>query len=126
MYTSYKYNGNSVVDYMIASENLLIQILYFNVGLNIPRLSDHSKLSCRIMANYCSEPGTRKLIEPPPKYKWSSISASAFQDALCTKHIKLKIKDLENSDQDSSIDLLFRKLHGIILSAADLSLKKEI
>ena len=79
MYTSYKYNGNSVVDYMIASENLLTQILYFNVGLNIPRLSDHFKLSCRIMANYCSEPGTEKLF----KYKWSSISASAFQDALC-------------------------------------------
>ena len=70
MYTSYKYNGNSVVDYMIASQNLLTQILYFNDGFNIPRLSDHSKLSCRIMANCCSEPGTEKLVELPPKYKW--------------------------------------------------------
>ena len=121
MYTSYKYNGNSAVDYMIASENLFTQILYFNVGLNIPRLSDHSKLSGRIMANYCSEPGTEKLFKPQPKYKWSSISASAFQGALFTKNIKLKIKDLENSDHDSSIDLLFRKLHDIIISAADLS-----
>ena len=61
MYTSYKYNGNSVFDYMIASEKLLTQTLYFNVGLNNPRLSDHSKLSCRIMANYCSEPGTENF-----------------------------------------------------------------
>ena len=59
-------HGNNVVDYMIASENLLTLILYFNVGLNIPRISDHSKLSYRIMANYCSEPGTEKLVEPHP------------------------------------------------------------
>ena len=77
----------SVVDYMIASDNLLTLFLYFNVGLNFPRLSDHSKLSYRIMANYCSEPGMEKLFEPPHNYKWSSISVSAFQDALCTKHI---------------------------------------
>ena len=38
MFTSYKYNGNSVVDYMLVSENLLSQILYFNVAANIPRL----------------------------------------------------------------------------------------
>ena len=51
MFTSYKYNGSSVVDYMITSESLLSQILYFNVSLNKPRLSDHSKISCKIMAN---------------------------------------------------------------------------
>ena len=39
MFTSYKYNGNSVVDYMITSESLLSQSLYFNVSLNKPRLS---------------------------------------------------------------------------------------
>ena len=34
MFTLYKYNGNSVVDYTIMSESLLPQILYFNVSLN--------------------------------------------------------------------------------------------
>ena len=52
MYTFHNYNGNSVVDYMIVSENLLSQILYFNVGLNIPTFSDHSKISCKIMAKF--------------------------------------------------------------------------
>ena len=42
MYTSHNYNGNSVVDYMFVSENLLSRILYFNVALNIPRLSDQN------------------------------------------------------------------------------------
>ena len=50
MYTSSNYNGNSVVDYMLVSENLLSRILYFNVALNIPRLSDHSKI-CKLFNN---------------------------------------------------------------------------
>ena len=79
MYTSYRYNGNSFVDYMIASENLLTQIVYFNVELNIPRLSDHSKLICRIIANYCSEPGTDKLVEPPPKYNGQAYLRVLFK-----------------------------------------------
>ena len=44
VHVSYKYNGNSVEDYMLVSENLLSKILYFNVAFNIHRLSDHSKL----------------------------------------------------------------------------------
>ena len=52
MYMSYNYNGNSVVDYMIASECLLSQVLYFNLSLNKPRLSDHSHVSCKILANF--------------------------------------------------------------------------
>ena len=40
--------------------------LFSYLFFNIPRLSDHSKVSCRIIANYYSEPGTVKLVEPPP------------------------------------------------------------
>ena len=71
MFTSYKYNGNSVVDYMITSESLLSQVLYFNVSLNKPRLSDHSKISCKIMADYSMQCKPDILLPFPVKYKWT-------------------------------------------------------
>ena len=125
MFTSYKYNDNSVVDYMLVSENLLSQILYFNVAVNIPRLSDHSKLSCKIMANYSTRHTVENLISFSPQYKWSSISADNFKDALCSNIVKQKIKDFENLAQSSSVDHMVSKLNDIIVTAADISLQKD-
>ena len=126
MFTSYKYNGNSVVDYMMASENLLSQVLYFNVGLNRPRLSDHSKISCKIMANYSIQCKSSNLLPFPAKYKWTETSSESFKDALCSCAIKQKIKDFENLDVSSSTEILVDKLENIIIATADFSLRKKV
>ena len=126
MFTSYKYNGNSVVDYMMASENLLSQVLYFNVGLNRPRLSDHSKISCKIMANYSIQCKSSNLLPFPAKYKWTETSSESFKDALCSCAIKQKIKDFENLDASSSTEILVDKLENIIIATADFSLRKNV
>ena len=120
MYTSYNYNGNSVVDYMLASENLLSQVLYFNVGLNIPRLSDHSKICCKIVANFLPNPNVEKLQPFSAVYKWSSISAGDFTGAFSSNPVKCKINDLENSKDGHSVDQLFTKLNDVIITAADI------
>ena len=125
MYTSYNYNGNSVEDYMLVSENLLSQVLYFNVGLNIPRLSDHSKICCKIFANFFPNLHLDKLKPFSPVYKWSSIAADNLRDALCSNPVKCKINDLEHLKGDYSVDQLFTKLNNIIITAADMSLRKK-
>ena len=125
MYTSYNYNGNSVVDYMIASESLISQVLYFNVSLNKPRLSDHSQIGCKILANFSMRDESVPLLPFPVKYKWSEASSGRFKDALCSCSIKQKILDLENLDANSSTDTLIGKLENIIIATADISLRKK-
>ena len=126
MFTSYKYTGSSVVDYMITSESLLSQILYFNVSLNKPRLSDHSKISCKIMANYSMQCKSNNVLPFHVKYKWTETSSQSFKDALCSFSIKQKILNFENLDANSSSDVLLDNLENIIFAAADVSLKKRL
>lgn len=126
MYTSYKYNGNSVVDYMITSEHLLPQLLYFNVILNKPRLSDHSRICCKSIANYFLQKSESTLITFPTTYKWSSTSADSFKDALCSSVLKQMISDFESLDKDLSTDLLLSKLDDIFITDANVSLRKKV
>ena len=65
------------------------------------------------------------LISFSPQYKWSSISADNFKDALCSNIVKQKIKDFENLAQSSSVDHMVSKLNDIIVTAADISLQKK-
>ena len=51
-YTSFQYNGNSVVDYCIASEGLNEYVLYFFVHYHIINMSDHAKLSVKLSASF--------------------------------------------------------------------------
>ena len=87
-----------VVDYMITSKSLLSQVLYFNVSLNKPRLSDHSKISCKIMPDYSMQCKPDILLPFPVKYKWTETSLQSFKDALCSCSIKQKILNFENLD----------------------------
>ena len=47
-YTSFQWNGNSVVDYVLTSHSLYHSINYFKVGKFIPWLSDHCALRYRL------------------------------------------------------------------------------
>ena len=47
-YTSFQWNGNSVVDYVMASQSLYSSISYFQVGKYIPWLSDHCALRYKL------------------------------------------------------------------------------
>ena len=51
-FTSYQYNGNSVIDHCIMSEEQISNIIYFHVDDPVLRLSDHSKISVKIIANF--------------------------------------------------------------------------
>ena len=50
-YTSFQYNGNSVVDYCIVSESLIKDVIYFHVHVHLPYLSDHAKLFLKLKAS---------------------------------------------------------------------------
>ena len=51
-FTSFQYNGNSVVDYGIVSDSFLAKVLFFHVHDPLPYLSDHAKITVQVGANF--------------------------------------------------------------------------
>ena len=77
-FTCYKYNGNSVVDYCLLSENLYTDILSFKVEDIIPRLSDHSVISLRIVASFRPVTSDIKIKDFPRQFVWNPESDIHF------------------------------------------------
>ena len=98
-YTSFQYNGNSVVDYCIASEGLIEHVLYFHVHDHIPHLSDHAKLSVKLSASFSV---SNKIIENnacqhmPNSYKWFKDSPYLFQNAFDTDEVKQMVRTFKD------------------------------
>ena len=87
--TSYQYNGNSVRDYCLLSEEQMSNVLYFHVEDPILRFSDHSKLSFRLIAKFKQNIHKENPYSFPLQFKWESISSTLFNQALQSEEIKL-------------------------------------
>ena len=128
-FTSYHYNGNSVVDYAIVSEKLIPDVSYFQVS--IPGVySDHSliEFSYYGVGNILGDEATKNKISPPPRYIWGTESQTAFQQALASREVIQKIQKFCNSaytQDDQGVNKCELDLADIIVTAADMSLKKR-
>jgi hypothetical protein len=91
--------GQSTVDYLLASENIIKQILYFKVSDFIPILSDcHCKITWEILAKYpnSTTPKAENLLcRAPMNYTWVEGSELRFQEALGTPEIQNKIDNFD-------------------------------
>ena len=122
-FTSYQYNGNSVIDYCLLSEEQLSDVLYFHVEDPILRLSDHSKISLRIIAKFQHNKNKECPHPFPEQYKWESISPSLFCEALQRGKIKSKLEELSNIQigERSIINSAVTTFKDLLLSAANIS-----
>lgn len=130
-FTCYNPLGQSTVDYLMASESIYSQILYFRVSDFIPFLSDcHCKISWDILAmfrNICPNKVYNMTHELPTNYTWKKDSSETFQEALNSHEIQEKIKLFQKKSKSltsNDIDEAVKDLNDIILSAAKLSLSK--
>ena len=74
-FTCYTPGGNSVVDYVLASEKLLRQIPYFKVSPFIPTLSDaHCKLSWTLITKFQRDNSLDSYKSVPSQYFWDEKS----------------------------------------------------
>ena len=85
-FTCMKYNGHSVVDYMITSNKLKSEVLYLKVGELTKSLSDHRPVSC-ILNLQTSLTDAQELMkihdDAPRRMKWTpAISPHLFHDEL--------------------------------------------
>lgn len=127
-YTCIKPMGNSIVDYVIMSENLLEDILFFHVHDFLSTLSDcHCKLTFGLLARYTineKEDETNVLF--PGKYVWSENCTQIFQDTLCQPDIKRNITNFLDTKFDLSEDFIetaVTECSNIIDNAASKCLK---
>lgn len=129
-FTCHTPNGSSTVDYVIVSDNIIDQVLYFKVSDFVPTLSDtHCKLEWEISAKYklLNQINTEDLIELTPNFVWSDESVHLYQSAFSTSEIQNKLcyfNDSQISESQESIDDAATELSDIIISAASNSLKR--
>ena len=81
-----KWNGQSVVDYCLASPSLLNKIAAFEVQTFLPILSDHCSISAKlktnlILNNTCQE-SNYNFIQKPGNINWDKNSEQMFKNIL--------------------------------------------
>ena len=120
------YNGNSVVDYCIISDELFDKVLYFQVENHISFLSDHAKLNVKLYAKFIriNIENTYTLHDLPSSWKWTDTSCSDFKIALSSFEIKKKIDSFERNPSQN-VDQMLTSLNDIIYMACNQSMKKK-
>ncbi|CAC5368560.1 unnamed protein product [Mytilus coruscus] len=126
-FTSYQYNVNSVIDYCLVSEDFIEIVLYFHVDDPILRLSDHAKVSVRLLASVQVICLKENLDDFPMKFKWETISPELFLNALKSEEIKVKIQDFKHiqTQSQSEVEAALHSLHDTLKMAANKSLKRK-
>ena len=100
-FTSHNWNGSSVVDYCIASNEICDRISKFSVGDFIPWLSDHCMISTTINFDSSSLKTYVDHMEPisvHPGWVWNEEALLNFESNLRLPYYRERFEALENSD----------------------------
>ena len=125
-YTCFQPLGSSVVDYFIASEEILPYFTYFQVNTFLPDLSDHCQISCMLKCNILDQEEVSELFPMPEKYIWDEKSITQFQDAVHSNSVKKLINDFNDKTYNPDmINTAADDLNKIFLTAANASLKQR-
>ena len=127
-HTCHKWNGSSVVDYVIVSEELLGQVSNFKINDHLSDISDHCCISFCVKAQYgvCNDKTKGNLLPLPNTFKWHNDSAYLYQQALASPIIMKEVESFMTSEfvsESNGIEKACEKLSSIIVSAAKMSLK---
>ena len=125
-FTCQKPTGASVVDYMIASEELLKDIIYFHVHPFLPIFSDsHSKIPVCIKANAKHVKSAQKVNERmPDSFECNKYSSQRFRKALEDIDLQNIISFIERKFQydESGVENACSLFESFVLQAAGRSL----
>ena len=127
-YTCYKYNGCSVVDYVITNESNMRYVLYMQVKDFEGDMSDHCCLSWAIRSNYFEHKVELNASKPfPSNFIWDKSSIVKYQGAFSKESIQSLVRKFMNGNQkmeNISIDVQLSNVSNIYIEAANLSLHK--
>ena len=109
-YTCLKWNGNSLVDYLITSSSVFKKISVFEVGEFLPWLSDHCPL---YFTTEISNPvpidtqGPENRTGAPKQYVWSDESRKKFSETINSEGFQHKLDkcyELDHSDPNNLVN----------------------
>ena len=123
-FTFYNTNGQSMVDYMIASNNLFYDIEHFVVHSPV-EFSDHCLISVYMKSVIQREINPNQNLTCTGHYKWDENQSEAYKDALLEKESIDSIfylNSLLDNDKFDDINMLVSKMNNIYLNAASKTL----
>ena len=80
-------------------------VLFFYVEVPIMRLSDHSKISLRLIAKFKQNIHKEYPYSFPEQFKWESISSTLFNQALQSEEIKSKLEAFSDTPVNGTSDI---------------------
>ena len=101
--TSFQWNGQGVVDYVLSSHELYPHLTYLKVGDYTPWISDHCPLLFNLNVKNSKIRQVEEKIQPPPaRFFFKKKDIENFSKILKTEEIDEKLNRLE---QDGNIDV---------------------
>ena len=98
-YTCIKWNGNSVVDYLLISKNIFDLVLTFKIGQYQPMLSDHCPLKyCLEIPKNINDIMEESLHSTPRNFLWSDEGTAKFLDCLKSDNAQNQLDAILESD----------------------------
>ena len=120
-FTCMKYNGNSVVDYLITSPCIFEKTATFTVGEFIPWLSDHRPVFYTLEIKVhpkSTEPKKTEKNKAPKHYIWTEESKQIFFGHLQTTDFDSRLDRIYGLDQ-SDPNLLVNQTSEMLISVAE-------
>ena len=126
-YTSFQYNGSSVVDYCIASEQLLPVIQSLTVS-SPNHISDHAFIETSLSVNkfQSCDPISDNSTNIAQQFKWNLGSKDDYQKIMESSAFQKRIQSFLSADNETDINSCTSDLRDIMIDAAKLSLKRKV
>ena len=119
--TSFQWNGQSVVDYALTSNELFPHISYFKVGEYIPWISDHCSLSFKVnIKTPYIKPITENLNNVPDRFYFRTNDKTKLLQGLKSIEVTAKLDTLGTRDEINA-DYLASEITSILIDTTKKS-----
>ena len=126
-FTCFKWNGQSSVDYCLASPNVYNNIGSFQVHSLLPHLSDHCSISITISTDIhhnISKDKTHLLLPKPKKVVWSKQIHENFENLIQSSDSKNFLSNFAANSicqEQTSIDVATKVFTDFLINSAILA-----
>ena len=104
-FTSFQWNGNGVVDYVISSRDSFSLISYLKVGSYIPWLSDHCPLLYKICINKTISTGDDELKDSKERFYINNDGKNRLKESLRSAEMTAKFNLLQETEECDTASL---------------------
>ena len=115
-FTSHNWNGSSVVDYCVVSNQIFENIANFSVGQYIPWLSDHCLINTTLDLNDAFSRKEMEQMKPTdlhPEWVWNESEREKFAENLSSNYFRERFGALEESTLLTPSELA-KQIHGVL------------